>query len=339
MGVPLISIIIPVFNAEKTIGRAINSILCQNSLDFELLLINDGSHDNSLQIMGNFKERDSRIQVFNIANSGVSFARNYGIKHAQGKYITFLDADDYYVEKAIEKIQSELNEETQLVIFGYNVEYENKFSRSTRPFGQSLQFSNKKDFREYSVSLIRNEMINAPWNKIYLTSYLKEKQILFLPELNIGEDLKFNLAVIRDVKYVKIFNEALVNYTVKKGEGLVSRFRPNRFELRYSLLLELKELLTYWGILQKNQAMIDRFLIRDIMAFFMDFYKSNCKFSYSEKLQLIEEILCRKDIKEILSKSNYDDLSTKLLELILRTNNCRFILLSAKILNIKRALR
>jgi glycosyltransferase involved in cell wall biosynthesis len=339
MDIPLISIIIPVYNAEKTIGRAINSILSQTSLDFELLLINDGSKDKSLQVMEKYKERDSRIQVFNIANSGVSFARNHGIKHALGKYITFLDADDYYVEKALEKIQSKLDEETQLAIFGYNVEYENKFSRSILPFGESLQFSDKKEFREYAVSLIRNEMINAPWNKIYLTNYLKEKQILFLPELNIGEDLKFNLAVIRDVKYVKTFNDALVNYTVKKGEGLVSRFRPNRFELRYSLLLELKELLTYWGLLQKNQAMIDRFLIKDIMAFFMDFYKSNCKFSYSEKLELIEEIIYRKDIKESLSKSNYDGLSTKLLELILRTKNSRFILLSAKILNIKRALR
>ncbi|MEH7255804.1 hypothetical protein V7111_27225, partial [Neobacillus niacini] len=73
--------------------------------------------------------------------------------------------------------------------------------------------------------------------------------------------------------------------------------------------------------------------------FFMDFYKSNCRFSYSEKLELIEEIICRKDIKEVLSKSKHDDISTKLLELILRTNNCRFILLSAKILTIKRALR
>ncbi|MEH7254168.1 glycosyltransferase family 2 protein, partial [Neobacillus niacini] len=254
MDVPLISIIIPVYNAEKTIGRAINSILSQTSLDFELLLINDGSKDNSLQVMEKFKNRDSRIRVFNITNSGVSFARNHGIKHAKGKYTTFLDADDYYVEKGLEKILSEIDDGTQLIIFSYNVEYDNKLSPSALPYSKSLQFSNKKDFREYAVSLIRNEMINAPWNKIYLTSYLKEKQILFPPDLDIGEDLKFNLAVIRDVKYVKIFNEALVNYTVKRGEGLVSRFRPNRFELRFSLLMELKELLMYWGILQNNQA-------------------------------------------------------------------------------------
>ncbi|WP_342432780.1 glycosyltransferase family 2 protein [Neobacillus sp. FSL H8-0543] len=339
MDSPLISIIVPVYNAEKTISRAIDSILSHTSLEFELLLVNDGSNDNSLQIMRLYADADSRIRVFDLPNSGVSFARNYGINHARGKYTTFLDADDYYVEMAIEKIISELDSEIQLVIFGYNVEYENKYSNCLLPNDQNLQFSNKGKFRKFVIPLIRNEMINAPWNKIYLTSYLKEYNLLFPPDINIGEDLKFNLSVIRDIQDVKILNRALVNYTVKKGEGLVSRFRPNRFELRFTLIMELKELLSYWGVIRENQAMIDRMLIRDIMAYFMDFYKSNCKFSHKEKLKLINEILCRHEIKEILTNNHYDDLSTKVLEFILNTKNSRFILLSAKILNIKRALR
>lgn len=85
MDVPLISTIIPVYNAEKTIGRAIDSILSQTSLDFELLLINDGSSDNSLQVMNSYGSDDSRISVFDITNSGVSHARNLGMKHAIGR--------------------------------------------------------------------------------------------------------------------------------------------------------------------------------------------------------------------------------------------------------------
>ncbi len=182
-------------------------------------------------------------------------------------------------------------------------------------------------------------MINVPWNKIYLTSYLKENDILFPPQLNIGEDLKFNLAVIRDIQYVKVLNKALVNYTVKKGEGLVSQFRPNRLELRYSLLNDIKELLTYWGIILEHQTMIDRMLIRDIMAYFMDFFKKHCQYSYEKKLKIINEVIGRKEIKETITKSHYSDLSTKVIKGILKTNNDRFILLSAKILNIKRVLR
>ncbi len=155
MDVPLISIIIPVYNAEKTIGRAIDSILSQTSLDFELLLINDGSSDNSLQVMNSYGSDDSRIRVFDITNSGVSHARNLGMKHAKGKYMTFLDADDYYVEKALENILSDIDDTTQLVIFGCNVEYENKFSYSRLPNDEILQFKSQKIFREYIVSLMQ----------------------------------------------------------------------------------------------------------------------------------------------------------------------------------------
>ena len=85
--------------------------------------------------------------------------------------------------------------------------------------------------------------------------------------------------------------------------------------------------------------MIDRMLVRDIMAFFMDFYKKNCPLSYDEKLKLISVILMRKEIKEIINKSTYNDFSTRLIEKVLKTNNSRFILLFAKIINIKRVLR
>ncbi|OLS38442.1 glycosyltransferase family A protein [Bacillus sp. MRMR6] len=339
MELPLISIIIPVYNAEKTIKRAIRSIRKQSVQNFELLLVNDGSSDNSLEIMRYFEERDTRIRVYDIPNSGVSGARNVGIEHVRGKYTTFLDADDYYVENALESVISCMNDQTELIIFGYNIEYENSASKCILPSNKDLQFFRKKAFRNYAVSLIENEMINAPWNKIYLTSYLKTNEILFAPELDIGEDLKFNLSFVRDVQYVNILSKSLVNYSQKKGEGLVSRFRPNRFELRFALLEEIKELLSYWENLLENQVMIDRLLIKDIMAFFMDFYKKNCDYSYDEKLHIINEVLQKKDIRDVLVRNEFEDITTKLLERILKTYNSKFILFAAKILNLKRVLR
>ena len=165
-----------------------------------------------------------------------------------------MDADDYYVKNAFNTIVSEIDDSTQLLMFGYNIEYGNGSSNGLLPNDKNKSFQNKKDFRKYAVSLISNEMINAPWNKVYLTSYLKNNQILFSPDLNIGEDLKFNLSVIKEIEYVKVINKPLINYNVKKGEGLVSRFRLNRFELRYSLLIEVKELLIYWGIFIREQS-------------------------------------------------------------------------------------
>ncbi|CEG28650.1 glycosyltransferase family 2 protein [Bacillus sp. B-jedd] len=339
MGTPLLSIVIPVYNAQETISRAIGSILSQDFKDVEIIVINDGSNDRSLEFCENIARNEPGIRLFSIENSGVSYARNVGIEQAKGKYITFLDADDYYAEMALEQVAANLSPDTEMMIFGYNVDFENKYTDCLLPSEQVFTFHDQHRFREYAVSLIRNEMINAPWNKVYLTSYLKEKEIMFPADLNIGEDLKFNLSVIRDIEHVKILNMALVNYCVKKGEGLVSRFRLNRFDVRYALLMEIRNLLSYWGLLKENQAMIDRFLIRDIMAYFMDFYKMNCDLTYKKKLEIIKELLSRDNIKKSLNNSQFEDFSTRIIELILKTNNTRFILFTAKILNIKRVAR
>ncbi|WP_129689738.1 glycosyltransferase family 2 protein [Gottfriedia acidiceleris] len=336
---PLLTIIVPVYNAEKTIVRAINSIIKQSFQDFELILINDGSKDNSLQRMNEIAINDSRIKIYDIPNSGVSNARNYGLEQANGRYTTFLDADDYYIENAFDEILRALDEKNQLIIFGYNVESNQKNSLIRTPNKESVQFSNEKQFRSYVVTLIQNELINAPWNKVYLTSYLNENKIMFDPTLNIGEDLKFNLSVIRDIKYANIINKALINYCVQKGEGLVSRFRINRFDVRYNIINDIKELLTYWELYSENKPMVDQMLIRDIMGYFMDFYKASCKLSYSEKLERISEVINRNEIKEVMVKNEIKDFATSLIKLILRTNNSMFILLSAKIFNTRRAMR
>lgn len=339
MELPFLSIIIPVYNAEETIGRAILSVIVQAEVDFELLLVNDGSTDNSLTVMTHLAEMDSRIKLFSRSNEGVSKARNFGIGQAKGKYITFLDADDYYAENGLRSIMEEIDDHTQLVIYGYDIVYGKKKIECSPPRKTLLSFAEKDSFRDYCLLLIEDEIINAPWNKVYLKSYLLEHQILFPQDLDMGEDLKFNLEVLEDVQYVKVIAKPLVNYTVKKGAGLVSKFRANRLELRYTLMMELKKLICAWGKLDKTEALIDRMLMRDIMAFFMDFYKQNCPYKSEERKRIAGAILKQNEIREIIMRHQPDDFVTKLLKIILITYNCRLILLFAKILNIGRGLR
>ena len=90
-----ISVIVPVYNAGQHLDRCIKSILCQSFVDFELLLINDGSSDDSASICDNYASGDNRIRVFHQNNTGVSAARNLGLKEMRGKYLAFVDADDY----------------------------------------------------------------------------------------------------------------------------------------------------------------------------------------------------------------------------------------------------
>ncbi len=99
MSKPLISVIVPVYNAEKTLRRCVDSILSQTFTEFELLLINDGSKDNSGVICDEYARKDSRIRVFHKENGGVSSARNVGLDNLRGEWVTFVDSDDYVENK------------------------------------------------------------------------------------------------------------------------------------------------------------------------------------------------------------------------------------------------
>lgn len=113
---PIISIIIPVYNAEKTLNRCVDSVLNQTFHDWELLLIDDGSKDRSMYLCDEYALKDKRIKVFHKKNGGVSSARNMGLDYARGEWITFVDSDDYICENIFDLVSSH-NED--LLIFNY----------------------------------------------------------------------------------------------------------------------------------------------------------------------------------------------------------------------------
>ena len=110
----LISIIVPVYNAEKTLNRCVSSILSQTFQDWELLLIDDGSTDRSGKLCDEYAAKDQRIKVFHKKNGGVSSARNIGLDHAKGQWVTFVDCDDWIVDSALDIDYDETNEDLLL---------------------------------------------------------------------------------------------------------------------------------------------------------------------------------------------------------------------------------
>ena len=121
---PAISVIIPVYNCEKYLTQCIESVLNQTFQDFELILVDDGSHDSSPDICDNFRQKDERIQVIHKPNGGVSSARNEGIKVARGEYITFVDSDDYIEEEMMEYLYGQAQEHlADIVVSGLLMEY------------------------------------------------------------------------------------------------------------------------------------------------------------------------------------------------------------------------
>lgn len=245
-----ISIVVPVYNSIKYLDRCINSILKQTFLDFELILINDGSTDSSFSVMKKY-ETDSRVKCYSQKNKGIAATRNRGIDLASGEYIMFIDNDDYIKEDYLMHYVTKIEEdESDVVIGNYQRVLDN---------GKVLVETHlvDGDWSKY--------MIVAPWAKLYRLSFIKRYNIQFLNS-NIGEDIYFNMqvmnltkniSIIEDNGYQWFYNEKSVSNTVHK--------KANK-ELMFEYLLDS----TYDKMVEIgcfNDALVEYFFIKTICWF------------------------------------------------------------------------
>lgn len=198
--IPIISIIVPVYNAEIYLCRCIDSILSQTFTDFELILIDDGSPDYSGAICDQYAEKDNRIRVFHKKNGGVSSARNYGIDKALGEYIIFLDSDDYWIENNILSLFITKLHTGNLDVV--RAEYVYVDEKSNRLF-TSIQWEEHLNLKEQVLSSY--EMMKYVINGKFFSW-------LFIFRKNAIENLRFNenLAFLEDMDFViKLFSKRL----------------------------------------------------------------------------------------------------------------------------------
>ena len=208
---PQISIIIPVYNTAGTLDFCINSIIKQDFTDWELLLIDDGSTDDSLNICQRIESSDHRIKVFSQNNSGVSAARNKGIKEAKGKYICFIDADDYIESNYLNSLYE--YKEYDLVICGYYVDfYSNNLTlrKQEKHIPTYLELKSIKD-TSLLKELFLKGMINTNWNKLFKHHIIKENNLQYKP-YPINEDNIFMLEYLTHTSSIYTISDALYHW-------------------------------------------------------------------------------------------------------------------------------
>lgn len=227
----MISIIIPVYNAQNSISRCLNSILNNSFNDVEIIAINDGSSDDSWKILQEYEKNNSgKIRIFNQENQGVAITRNRGIGYAEGEFIMFIDNDDYVDKDYIASFVSKIEDfGSDIVIGGYR-----------RTDGKKTLFEIKLQNVSWS-----KYMIMAPWAKIYRRKFLLEKKLEFLNN-NIGEDVYFNLQVINLTNKIKIINYCGYNWFFNKKSVSNSSQREMKNELNIIFLLD-----SCWNKLKK----------------------------------------------------------------------------------------
>ncbi len=237
----IISIIVPVFNSEKTLIRCIESIINQSYRFLEIILINDGSTDSSGEICELYEKREKRIRYFTQLNKGVSAARNFAIQQATGKYIQFVDSDDYIDEKFCEIMVNILkNNDCKLAICGYK--YEDDFGNIHKEIDyDDIIFDNIYEMRGHFEKIYCKNLINICCNKLYLKNYIIEN---FDENKCLGEDLIFNLTYFNNIiiKKGKIgCINAKLYYYIKNNKSLTSTFREDRIDVGLKLTQSVHE--------------------------------------------------------------------------------------------------
>ena len=204
-----ISIIVPIYNAEKYINKCVDSLLRQTKEEIEFILINDGSTDNTDSLLREYK--DKRIKYFKNKNQGIGKTRNFGIDKAKGKYLMFIDSDDYIEKDACEKLFNKAeNSKLDLVVCNFYKVYDNgEVEDIILP---SFKNTTLKD----TPSLIRQINL-SPWNKLYKTNLIKENNIRFIENLKY-EDAPFVSEALDKAKKIGKVDESL-NYYVIHGNS------------------------------------------------------------------------------------------------------------------------
>ena len=221
---PLLSIIVPVYNASKSIANLVNHILAQEVADFELILVDDGSIDDSLKIIRDLAKNDSRIIVVHKKNGGASSARNVGLEKMHGRYVMLLDADDDIDSTMIPKLVGKImTEKVDLVTCSilFNHIKNGRIISSTDAYPQpTLKQRAGESFATYVVRLLGTDgRLYNPSNKIYRTDLIRRHHLKYEMGLDFGEDLTFNLHYLKVIRKIAFIDEPLYIYNFNIAEN------------------------------------------------------------------------------------------------------------------------
>lgn len=210
----MVSVIIPAYNAENSIERAVQSVLGQTYSNLECVVVNDGSTDATDEILGRLKKADGRVVACRVSNGGVSAARNKGLALAHGEFAAFLDSDDRMEKDMLEKLVKGMKEgNAQMAVCGYAMqtgETQEHFPMD----GISVDFCEGQEMAEVFQTLVVGYYMHAVWNKLYQRNLI---DFVFDTKVSLGEDFLFNLQYMEHVKTLSLVRQELYHYN--RGQG------------------------------------------------------------------------------------------------------------------------
>ena len=254
---PKVSVIIPVFNAEKYLKECLDSALNQTIDDIEIICIDDGSIDKSGKICDEYTEKDNRVKVIHQKNSGAAIARNKGIEIASGEYLAFLDSDDFYEPNMLEKLYTKAIESDAEVVSCDCFNFDNLTKKNINIDGciKKRYLSEKAIFNAKEIhKYIFNYTAGYAWNKLFKTSLIKDNNIKFHNDLKIFEDAPFTFLALLLANKQCVIYEKLIHHRAFLRSSLylqVTR-RPEDSTKAIYILKEILEHLNCYELYEQS---------------------------------------------------------------------------------------
>jgi glycosyltransferase involved in cell wall biosynthesis len=302
---PILSIIVPVYNAQDRIKKCVDSILGQEYQDYELILVNDGSKDDSLSICLDYVKSDDRIVVIDKENSGAGETRNAGIDAARGEYIVFIDSDDTVESCMLDTLLHliKMDSEIDLVCCNHSIESAvsgNKTNNKKMNIPKDNWITADKAEALYIMEETRS--FCYLWNKIFKRCFIEKNHIRFEKQFITGQDLDFVIKYYYHVRSLAITNEPLYNY-YKYGVGsLCARYKPGLYEMVTELSDRRYRLFCDLGMDKNSQYMelYGRSHIEYIHSCIPNLFRKNAKLNKKEKKEILGKVFADNGLKKYM---------------------------------------
>lgn len=329
-----ISIIMPVYKVEQYVGKAIESILAQTLTEWEFLIVDDGTPDNSGKICDTYAAQDDRIKVIHKENGGAASARNVAIEIACGEYMYFMDSDDWAEPTMLEDMyELAVRDDAQLVVTGFYIDtyYNDSEYRSDNYVTQDAVYGDRESFRKAAYGLFDKNLLYTPWNKLYQSKYILENNLRFPNTL--WDDFPFNLSVVEKIERVTVSSRQYYHFIRKREESETAAYRPNMYEKREEEHGWMTHLYEAWGLQDdSSQEMVARRYVERLIGCVENLTNPKCTLSYGEKRKKVKQMLHHIHARQALALAKPRSSYMKILVIPLKMKNVTLTLLECQMI-------
>lgn len=300
------TIIIPIYNSEKTLDRCLESVQNQIFKDYQVILVDDGSQDSTPSICSRFVEADDRFKYIRQNNQGVSSARNKGLECAEGEYITFLDSDDVYFPNYLEEFKNLMLEFPEHDSYWCGFQY----ILANNVYGEKKRYSAQEEVslidKKKIMDLHEKTLEAVPFNKVYNRKIISNYTIVMKKNLSLGEDLLFNYEYLDKCEnsQIVILNKELYGYYCTSEDSLNCKYRKDLKEVYEILNAETLKFLLKWQVDDQQLRKYYNSVFWRMDKVLRNTFRKECVLSKKQKYAYNNALLRSTQFKDALRKTD-----------------------------------